>query len=63
MAHTKSMVTYIIKRILLMIPIIFLVLLVTFIWSTLMSQSINLNKLGGGLVPTELVEAEKVRIG
>jgi peptide/nickel transport system permease protein len=28
-----------------------------------MSQSINLNKLGGGLVPIELIEAEKQRIG
>jgi peptide/nickel transport system permease protein len=46
-----------------MIPMIFLVLLVTFILSTFMQQSINLNQLGGGLVPYELIEAEKVRIG
>ena len=46
-----------------MVPTIFLVLLVTFIISTLMSQSVNLNRLGGGLVPPELVELEKQRIG
>ncbi len=63
MAKTKNMITYLIKRILWFIPTIFLVLLVTFILSTLMSQSINLNKLGGGLVPPEVIEAEKLRIG
>ncbi|NVM43404.1 MAG: ABC transporter permease [Candidatus Lokiarchaeota archaeon] len=59
----STMLNYIIKRVLVMIPTIFLVLLVTFILSTLMSQNINLNKLGGGLVPPELVELEKQRIG
>ena len=59
----STMLNYIMKRVLLMVPTILLVLLVTFILSTLMSQSINLNQLGGGLVDPALIEAEKIRIG
>ena len=59
----STMMNYIMKRVLIMIPTILLVLLVTFILQTFMTQSINLNKIGGGLVAPELIEAEKQRIG
>lgn len=63
MAHTKNMITYVVKRLLFMIPTIFLVLLVTFTLTTFMTQSINLNNLGGIGLDLELIEAEKIRIG
>ncbi len=64
MAHTKNMLTYIIKRILFMIPTIILVLLITFFLSTMMSQSVNLNRMNvGGLVSPADMAAEYERIG
>ena len=63
MAQTKNMITYIVKRLLFMIPTIFLVLLVTFTLTTFMTQSVNLNNLGGIGLDPDLLEAEKNRIG
>ena len=65
MAQAKNMVNYVIKRILLIIPMVLMVLVTTFILSTFMSQSVNLNRLQGegGLIPWEAIEAERIRIG
>ena len=65
MAKAKNMVYYIIKRLLLIVPMVLAVLVVTFLLSTLMSQNVNLNRLegGGGLIPWEQIEAERIRIG
>jgi len=62
LTQTKNMVKYIIKRILLMIPITFAILIVSFTLSTFMSQNSLLNQLEG-LVSPELVEAERIRMG
>ena len=62
MAQTKNMITYIVKRILFMIPMLLLVLVITFILSRLMFGDPVLNKLG--LLPDkEIIEAERRRMG
>ena len=62
MAQTKNMALYIVKRILFMVPMLFLVLIITFILSRMMFGDPVLNKLG--LLPDpEIIEAEKRRMG
>ncbi|MHA2287590.1 MAG: ABC transporter permease [Promethearchaeota archaeon] len=62
MAHSKNMITYIIKRMLLVVPIMLLILLVTFTISTFMSQNTLLNQLPLFATP-EQMEAERIRVG
>lgn len=63
MVKSKNMIFYIIKRILLMIPMLLLILTVTFILSTFISQpGAPLNNLEG-LVDPLYIEAEKERMG
>lgn len=62
MVQSKNMLAYIIKRILLMIPILFGILTVTFIVTSFMSQNAILNQMEG-LVEWEFIEAERQRIG
>ena len=62
MAQTKNMALYIVKRILFMVPMLFLVLIITFILSRMMFGDPVLNKLG--LLPDpKIIEAEKRRMG
>jgi len=62
MAQTKNMALYIVKRILFMVPMLFLVLIITFILSRMMFGDPVLNKLG--LLPDpEIIEAERRRMG
>ena len=62
MAQTKNMMLYIVKRILFMVPMLFLVLIITFILSRMMFGDPVLNKLG--LLPDpKIIEAEKRRMG
>lgn len=56
------MITYMIKRLLLIIPMLFLILLVTFVISTFMSQNARLNQMEG-LVEWEYILAERERMG
>lgn len=58
----KNMIKYIIKRILMMIPMLFLVLTLAWFLSRLMAVNPVTNKLGGILDP-EVIEAELRRIG
>ena len=58
----KNMIKYILKRILMMIPMLFLVLTLAWILSRLMAVNPVTNKLGGILDP-EVIEAELRRIG
>jgi peptide/nickel transport system permease protein len=62
MAQTKNMVLYIVKRVLFMIPMLLLILVITFILSRAMFGDPVLNKLG--LLPDpEIIEAERRRMG
>ncbi|MFX0083241.1 MAG: ABC transporter permease [Candidatus Hodarchaeota archaeon] len=62
MAQAKNMILYIIKRVLFMIPMLFLVLVITFILSRAMFGDPVLNKLG--LLPDQtIIEAERKRMG
>ena len=62
MAQTKNMALYIVKRVLFMVPMLFLVLIITFILSRMMFGDPVLNKLG--LLPDpEIIEAERRRMG
>jgi peptide/nickel transport system permease protein len=63
MARSKNMILYIIKRILLIIPTVFLVVLVTFALTTMMNQNINLNQLGSAFLSDEIIAAELDRLG
>ncbi|MFX1344285.1 MAG: ABC transporter permease [Promethearchaeota archaeon] len=62
MVRSKNMVTYIIKRILFMVPMLFLILVITFILSRAMFEDPVLNKLGILPDPT-IIEAERRRLG
>jgi len=59
----KNMVFYIIKRILLMIPMLLLVLIVTFIISQSLVEKAVISRMTGGFAPTEILEAERERLG
>jgi peptide/nickel transport system permease protein len=62
MAKAKNMVFYIIKRILFMVPMLLLVLVITFLLSRMMFGDPVLNKLG--LLPDpEIIAAERRRLG
>ncbi|MFW9952551.1 MAG: ABC transporter permease [Candidatus Thorarchaeota archaeon] len=61
MAKTQNMIKYIVKRILLMIPMLILVLIATFLLSQLMFGDPVLNKMG--MLDQEILEAERIRIG
>jgi peptide/nickel transport system permease protein len=62
MIRAKNMVKYVIRRIFLMIPMLFLVLISTFILSRMMFGDPVLNKLG--LLPDpEIIAAERRRMG
>jgi len=60
MAKTKNMVYYLLKRVLIMVPILLLVLVAAFTLTTFMSQKV-LNVVG--LIPFEQMEVERARIG
>ena len=60
MAKTKNMVYYLLKRVLIMVPILLLVLVAAFTLTTFMSQKV-LNI--AGLIPFEQMEVEKARTG
>ena len=59
---SQNMIKYIIKRIILMIPMLFLVLSITFILTQMMAADPVLNKLGFP-IELELIEQERQRIG
>jgi len=59
---SKSMLKYIIKRILFMIPVLLLTLSITFVLTQLMATDPTLNKLGFP-IDLEALEREKQRIG
>ncbi|MFW9881333.1 MAG: ABC transporter permease [Candidatus Thorarchaeota archaeon] len=62
MAQTKNMLLYIVKRVLVMIPMLFLTLIITFILARMMFGDPVLNKLG--LLPDQkIIEAERRRMG
>lgn len=62
MAQTKNMITYIVRRVLFFIPMLFLVLAITFILSHMMFGDPVLNQLG--LLPDpKILEAERRRMG
>ncbi|MFX1456961.1 MAG: ABC transporter permease [Promethearchaeota archaeon] len=62
MAQVKNMAVYIVKRVLFMIPMLFLILVITFILSRMMFGDPVLNKLG--LLPDpHILEAERRRMG
>jgi len=61
MAQTQNMIKYIVKRILLMVPMLILVLITTFLLSQLMFTDPVLNKMG--MLDQEILEAERIRIG
>ena len=58
----QNMVKYVIKRILIMFPMLILVLIVTWILSNMMQVSPVMNKISG-FVEREVIEAEKIRSG
>ena len=60
MAKTKNMVYYLLKRVLIMVPILLLVLVAAFTLTTFMSQKV-LNIVG--LIPFDQIEVEKARTG
>ena len=60
--QAQNMIKYIIKRILIMIPMLFLVLIATFLLAQLMSVNPAVNKIGMVLDP-EILEAELRRTG
>ncbi len=62
MAQAQNMVKYIIKRLLLMIPMVIVVLLASFLLTTVMSQTVDLSAFGGLATP-EQIAMEKARIG
>ena len=62
MPKTQNMIKYIIKRIILMIPILFLVLTITFLLTQFMAANPLLNKMGE-LVDMEYIQEELERIG
>ena len=55
------MVKYIVKRVLLMIPMLILALIISWVLSQLMFVDPVLNKMG--MLDIELLEAERIRIG
>ena len=63
MVKAKNMALYMLKRILIMIPMLFLVLLATFTLTTFMSQNLLLNQMESFFPTIEQLEAEKIRIG
>ena len=61
MAQPQNMIKYIVKRVLLMIPMLILVLIISWILSQLMFIDPVLNKMG--MLDFEIIEAERIRIG
>ncbi|MHA1670059.1 MAG: ABC transporter permease [Promethearchaeota archaeon] len=57
----QNMIKYIFKRVLLMIPMLILVLIISWILSQLMFVDPVLNKMG--MLDFEIIEAERIRIG
>jgi peptide/nickel transport system permease protein len=61
MAKPQNMIKYIVKRVLLMIPMLILALIISWILSQLMFVDPVLNKMG--MLDYEIIEAERIRIG
>ena len=61
MAQSQNMIKYIVKRVLLMIPMLILALIISWVLSQLMFVDPVLNKMG--MLDHEIIEAERIRIG
>jgi ABC-type dipeptide/oligopeptide/nickel transport system permease component len=61
MAHTKNMVLYLVKRIMIMVPMLLFVLIVTFTLTTFLSQNVLTQM--EGLIPFDKIQEERIRVG